>query len=482
MAMLEDPSSVAGTWLSLLPPLCAIALAIATRAVHLSLFAGIWLGYSLLAGDPLSGLADAIDGLVAVLTDAGDARVVLFSALVGGLIALTQRSGGVHGLIDFLTRRALVHTERRALGLSFLIGALVFVESSITSLVNGAVCRPIFDRLRISREKLAWLCDATAAPICILIPLNAWGAYVTGLLGKEGVADPLGTFVAAIPLNLYALLTVAFALVFTVWRRVDFGPMRAAEHRVRDTGALFAPGSRPAIDPALTALGPADPTRPAEARHFVVPIVVLAAMMPLGLLITGRGDMLAGSGSTAVLWAVLAAIAAAVLLPLSRRALTFADARDTFWRGVGGLVPLAALMVLAFALGALAKKLGAGPFVAAALADTLPAALAAPALFLVGAVISFSTGTSWGTFALVLPLAIPLGAASGTPTELALAAVLSGGVFGDHCSPISDTTLIASLAAGTDLVDHVRTQLPYALTVGAASTLGFGVLGALMSG
>ena len=472
--------TIIGQWPAILPPLLSIALAIWTREVHLSLFFGLWLGFSLLAGDPLSGLADTLDGGIAVLTDAGDARVVLFSALVGALIALTQRSGGVGGLIDWLARRSLVATPRQAMLLSALIGVLVFVESSITSLVNGAVCRPIFDRLKVSREKLAFLCDATAAPICILIPLNAWGAYVTNLLTKEGVADPLEVFVASIPMNLYALITVAFVFIYVVALRRDFGPMKAAENRVHETGAISNPGSSPPIDPSLTELD-APAGKPRRAVNMLVPIAVLAAMMPLGLFITGDGDLLKGSGSKAVFWSVLAAIAVAFALPVAQRILTFRDARDTAWRGIGSLVPLAGLMILAFALGALAKKLGTGAFVADALAQDLPGALVPAMVFAIGCFISFSTGTSWGTFALLMPLALPLAEATGVPIPLALAAVLSGGVFGDHCSPISDTTLVASLASGCDHVDHVKTQLPYALVCGLVAFVGFLVLGALMT-
>lgn len=473
-------SSIIGQWPAILPPLLSIALAIWTREVHLSLFFGLWLGFSLLAGDPLTGLADTLDGVINVLTDAGDARVVVFSALVGGLIALTQRSGGVGGLIDWLARRSLVATTRQAMLLSALIGVLVFVESSITSLINGAVNRPIFDRLKISREKLAFLCDATAAPICILIPLNAWGAYVTNLLAKEGVADPLEVFVASIPLNLYVLATVLFVFIYTIGLQRDFGPMRRAERRTRETGALSNPNASPPIDPSLTELD-APPGKPRRASNMLVPIAVLALMMPLGLYITGDGDLLKGSGSKAVFWSVLAAIAVAFALPVAQRILSFREARDTTWRGIGSLVPLAGLMILAFALGALAKKLGTGAFVAETLAEDLPGFLVPPIVFAIGAFISFSTGTSWGTFALLMPLALPLAEATGVPIPLALAAVLSGGVFGDHCSPISDTTLVASLASGCDHVDHVKTQLPYALACGLVAVVGFLVLGAFMT-
>ncbi|PKN58491.1 MAG: sodium:solute symporter [Deltaproteobacteria bacterium HGW-Deltaproteobacteria-14] len=470
----------APTWLSVLPPVLAIALAIATRQVFVSLFLGIWAGTTILAeGDPLSGLAAAIEACVQVFSDAGNTRVIIFSAMIGALIAITQRAGGVRGFIDAIARRGLVTTPRRAMLLSWLIGLVVFVESSITSLVNGAVCRPLFDKLRVSREKLAYLCDATAAPICVLIPLNAWGAYIAKLLTDEGVEQPVGVLVGAIPFNFYALLTVAFSLVFVVLMRRDFGPMRAAERRVYETGELLRPGAEPVVSTEITAIDAA-PGIPHRALNFLLPIAVMVVMMPVGLWITGDGDLLAGSGSTAVLWAVLAATAVAAGLAIVQRILTPRESIDLFFKGFGGLIPLAMLMVFAFAIGAVTKQLGTGTYVAQVASGSLAPALAPALLFLVACFIAFSTGTSWGTFAIMLPIAVPMAAALGVPVELGVGAVLGGGVFGDHCSPISDTTIIASMAAGTDHIDHVNTQLPYALTVAGVSVAAYLVAGALV--
>jgi len=469
-----------GTWLSVLPPALAITLAVATRQVYLSLFLGIWAATTLLAhGDPLSGLAGALDACVNVFADAGNTRVILFSAMIGALLTLTQVSGGVRGFVGLIARRGLVATPRRAMLLSFGVGVVVFVESSITSLVNGAVCRPLFDKLRISREKLAYLCDATAAPICVLIPLNAWGAYIAKLLSKEGFDEPVGVLVDALPLNFYALLTVAFALVYVVLLRRDFGPMARAERRVRETGALLRPGAEPVVATEITALEPA-PETPARARNFLIPMAVMILMMPLGLYITGDGDLMRGSGSTSVLWAVLAATVTAAGLGLAQRIFRLREATDLFFKGFGGLIPLAVLMVFAFAIGDVTKALGTGPYVAQLATGQLAPALAPALLFVVGAVIAFSTGTSWGTFAIMLPIAVPIAAALHLPPALAVGAVLGGGVFGDHASPISDTTLIASMAAGTDHIDHVNTQLPYALVVAGASIVAYLVAGALM--
>jgi len=466
-------------WLSVLPPVLAIALAIATRQVYVSLFLGIWAGTTILAdGDPLGGLADAIEACVQVFGDAGNTRVIVFSAMIGALIAITQYTGGVRGFIDAIGRRGLVRTPRRAMLLSWLIGLLVFVESSITSLVNGSVCRPLFDKLRISREKLAYLCDATAAPICILIPLNAWGAYIAKTLSDQGVEEPVGVLVDAIPFNFYALLTVAFSLVFVVLLRRDYGPMKAAEKRVRETGELLRPGAEPVVATEVTSIEPEENT-PRRAINFLLPIAVMVVMMPVGLWITGDGDLLKGSGSTSVLWAVLAATFVAAALGVAQRIVTTRQSIDLFFKGFGGLIPLALLMVFAFAIGAVTKQLGTGVYVAQLASGALSPAVVPALLFGIACFIAFSTGTSWGTFAIMLPIAIPIATTLNVPIELAVGAVLGGGVFGDHCSPISDTTIIASMAAGTDHIDHVNTQLPYALTVAGVSVAAYLIAGAV---
>ena len=462
---------------SVLPPLLAITLAITTRRVFSSLALGLWLGQGLITGGPLTGLAGAIEACVKVFGDAGNTRVIMFSALVGALIALTQRSGGVEGFAAWLARHGRVTTPRRAALLSMGIGVLVFVESSITSLVNGAVCRPIFDRLRMSREKLAYLCDATAAPVCILIPLNAWGAYITRLLGQEGYADPVSLLIATMPYNLYSILAVLLALGIALTGR-DFGPMAAAERRARETGQVVREGGTPMLADAVASLPPA-PGAPRRARDFLVPVGAMVLMMPIGLAVTGNGDLTAGSGSTAVLWGVLLGVGLSAGSLLARRVLSSREVGEVLLQGVGGLLPLALLMFLAFALGDTARALGTGRYVALAASGAVPFALLPTVLFAVACGISFATGTSWGTFAIMIPIAAPLAAAHPGSDALLLGAVLGGGVFGDHCSPISDTTLVASMAAGSDHVDHVNTQLPYALAAAVVAGVIYVGLAAL---
>jgi Na+/H+ antiporter NhaC len=477
--------------LSLLPPLFAIGLAMYSRRVHLSLAAGVWLGWTVLAGwSPGSGLADAIEATVGVLGEPSNARVLLFTFGIGSLVAVVEANGGVRGFVEWVERRRWVDSPRRARLLAWLIGIVIFIESNITILVAGSVSRPLFDRFRVSREKLAYLIDSTSAPICILIPFNAWGAYVLGILGGLGVESSLGVFLEAIPLNLYALSAVALA-GFSAWSGLDLGPMRAAEARAAagerpgdpggapdGSGGSAAAGAGEGGDGVPEEMGPPPPEgAPLRAVNMALPIAVMVATMPVAMWITGGGSLADGSGSTSVLWAVLAGLAAAWALTLGQGILDAEALSDASLEGAGQLTGMALVLLLALALGDVTTELGTGAYVASVVGGRVPSVLLLPLLFGAAGLIAFATGSSWGTFAIVLPLAVPLSAPLGAAAAPFVAAVLSGGIFGDHCSPISDTTVISSLAASTDHVEHVRTQLPYALAAGAVAVTGFAVVG-----
>lgn len=466
------------SWISLLPPLIAIALAIGTRQVYLSLAAGVWLGYTILAGwNPLAGLGDAIQACVDVMADAGNSRVLLFTLVIGALIATVEAMGGVHGFVNWIEKRGLVTGPRGARLLAFIVGVVVFIESNITVLVAGAVARPLFDRHKRSREMLAYIIDSTSAAVCILIPLNAWGAYVLALLGDGMVENPLGLFISAIPLNFYALSAVVLAgfVAVTGW---TWGPMKHAEARAAD-GHIFEEGAAPMVDEAALVPEPVGAIPP-RAFNMLLPLGAMVLMMPLALFITGGGDLRAGSGSTSVLWAVLAGLAVAWVLTLAQRAMKVEKLTSVGLKGAGGMLGMAFILLLALALGGVAREMGAGEYVAGLVADRLHPAVLLPLVFITGAFVSFSTGTSWGTFAIMVPIAVPAAAAMGLPLAPFLAAALAGGIFGDHASPISDTTIVSSLAAATDHIAHVRTQLPYAMLAGGAAVIGFAITGMLI--
>ncbi|MCW8810414.1 MAG: sodium:solute symporter [Ignavibacteriaceae bacterium] len=451
-------------WLSIIPPLFAILLAIKTRQVFLSLFLGIVVGWIIISGgNILKGFEYSIQSIIDVFKDAGNTRVVIFCALVGALISLTQANGGVQGFVDLIQKKNIVNSRRKATVFSFIVGCVVFIESSISCLVTGTIFHPIFEKFKISREKLAYICDTTSSPICILIPLNAWGAYVVSLLEKESVGNPVQTFLSTIPLNFYAILSVLFA-GFIAFSYKDFGSMRKAEKRSLDLGKTIADGAIPMISEDVASLKPKKGIKH-KSLNMIIPISVMIIMMPVSLLITGNGDLTAGSGTTSVLWSVLAVIVVAGVISLVQRILSLKEVMDYTLRGISGLVPLAILMVLAFSIGDTCRTLGTGVYIAALSKDFLNPTAIAPILFLTSAFISFSTGTSWGTFAIMIPIAVPTAAFTGASLPLSIAAVLSGSVFGDHCSPISDTTIVSSMASACDHIDHVRTQIPYAITM-----------------
>lgn len=465
-------------WISLLPTVLAIVLAIWSRQVYVSLAAGIWIGYTILEGwNPLAGIATAIEQTVAVLGDPGNARVILFTLVIGAMIATLEAAGGVRGFVRWIEGNRWVTDGRRAQFLAWIIGIVIFIESNITVLVAGAVSRPLFDRFRISRERLAYIVDSTSAPICILIPLNAWGALNLGILNELGVENALGVFIAAIPVNFYALIAFLLAGASILWK-IDIGPMKRAEKRAAK-GQVLWPNAQPMVDETVLSPTPVGRIAP-RARNMLVPIAVMVLTMPLGLYVTGGGSMLEGSGSTSVLWAVVAGLASAWFLLLIQRGATLDELTRTGLKGAGGLMPLALILLLALALGSVARTLGAGEYVAQVTEGVLPPMLFLPLVFLVAGGIAFSIGSSWGTFAIMLPIAVPVAETLGMPLAPFVAAALSGGIFGDHSSPISDTTIISSMAAATDHIDHVRTQLPYALLAGGAAAVCFAVLGATL--
>jgi Na+/H+ antiporter NhaC len=458
------------TWTTVLPSFVAIGLALATRHVYLALFSGVWLGMFLLVGGGFIGsLGDAIDRSVAVLASPGDARVIVFTLVIGAFIYTLERNGAITGFVRLLEKSKWVTNAKRAQWMAFIIGIVIFIESNITVLVAGTVSRPLFDRFKIAREKLAYIIDSTSAPICILIPLNAWGAFNLGLLEGLGVEDPLKVLLSAIPMNLYAI-TAVLLTAYSIARGYNPPAMAKAQART-DSGVIGG------VD---TSVDMEDDKSVPRAINMALPIIALVLAMPIGLYFTGDGDLFAGSGSKSVLWASLTGLAVISVLALVQRNMNLTVLTSTWMQGAGRMLPLATIMLLSLALGSVAKELGTGIYIAGLIGDSVAVWLLPVIVFVTAAVIAFSVGTSWGTFSIMLPIAIPVAAAMGAEPALFVAAVLSGGIFGDHASPISDTTIVSSLASGTEHIDHVKTQMPYAMSAGAISAIGFILLGIMI--
>jgi len=439
-------------WLVILPPLVAVLVAVWKREVLLALVVALFTAEFINTGfNPLSAFLASVNHMTAVFTSSGNTEILLFSLIIGALLALMRNSGGVNAFVDYLLAKNIARTPRSTGILTTLLGIVIFIESYLSVLASGIFAQNLFDRFNMSRARLAYIIDSTSSPVSVLILLNGWGAYILGLLDGYGLENPLAVMVASIPLNFYALITLVIVF-YTCWSNRVF----------------FALAGHEASSPRQEA--PSSEHDGGKVSYFLVPITVLIGSFLGFMLYTGQGSLIAGSGSSSVLYAVLLAIATAVILLLRDDRYTLKSLTETSYRGMSELLPVVSIILLAFALGASMQALGTGPFIAGLISQALPFWLIAPVVFITAGIISFTTGTSWGTFGILIPVAIPIALTTDLSPSLLLAAVLGGGVFGDHCSPISDSTVLASLAAGCEHLEHVRTQLPYAL-LGAALSL-----------
>jgi Na+/H+ antiporter NhaC len=463
---------------------------------------GIWLGWVIINGfNPLSGSFDTIQALVDVFQDAGNTRTIMFCALVGALIIFIQRSGGVEGFIQQVSK-LLERYEQKQTGsnrivvqfLAWLTGVLIFVESSISVLTVGALYRPLFDKLKIPREKLAYIADSSSAPSSILIPFNGWGAFIMGLLLAQGFDDPFATMFKALAYNFYPILALILVLII-IFSKKDFGPMATAEKRAKEEGKLLADGAQPMISDELTDVEVVPGVQP-KAYNMILPIAVMVIMMPIMLSVTGWEEAInerpdagffgkiffaigQGSGSTSVLIAVLISILFSMVLYRAQGIMKMKEMVDLTLKGISGMMPLALLMLMAFAIGNVCKEMQTGQYVADVASQWLSPKLVPFIVFLVSCFIAFSTGTSWGTFAIMIAIAVPMAQQMEANVYITIAAAIGGGVFGDHCSPISDTTILSSMASASDHIDHVKTQLPYAAVAGGLAAFIYLMIGLL---
>jgi len=468
-----------GVW-SLLPPIGALGLALWKKQIYPALLLGIWLGWLILdSWNPLVAIWSTVESFVSVFREPGNTRVVFYSLLVGATLTLMSATGGVEGFTQWLDRRRWVRNRKQAQMVPFFVGILITVESSITSLLAGTVGRPLTDRHGISREKLAYICDSTSAPICMLVPFNGWGAYIIGLLVVQGVASPVSVLLQSVLLNFYPMMAILIVL-FTIVRGWEFGPMKTAERRAREESKPYADTAQPLVADDILTVKTLSGIVP-RSRNLILPVVTMVVTIVVGIYLTGKlrcdpGSDLwtiiqASSGSIAVLWAVILSLVVLALLNLGRGKMSLKDFTGYAFRGMGGMIAVVCLLILAFSLGDTVRQLGTGPYVAGIIADVVHVKVAVMGLFLLACFVAFATGTSWGTFAVMVPIAIPLATSLGESAPLFLGAVLGGGVFGDHCSPISDTTIISSMASASDHMDHVRTQIPYAMVGAGLATV-----------
>ena len=490
-------------WLSLLPPLLAIALALLFREVVTALFAGVWLGALAVAGfNPLSATWRLIDQFaVPALADVegGHTQIVVFSLLLGGMVGIIARNGGTMGIVEAVA--PLARNPRRGKLATWAAGLAIFFDDYANTLIVGNTMRPITDRLKISREKLAYLVDSTAAPVAALIPISTWVGYEISLIAdglriaaEQNPAEaavlletsPFTIFIHTIPFLFYPLLALFFVFLTSFMDR-DFGPMAAAEKRAASGGGLHRKGAQLATDTSGHIMEPKDGVRHrwwnAGIPVLTVIVVVLVGLYASGAASTGPDASLmdifgAADPFATLLWGSLAGCLMALFLSWGQGILTLTEGIDAWLGGLRAMVIAMVILVLAWSLGSVTEEIGTASYLAQLLTGRVALQLIPAIVFATSAAMAFATGTSWGTMAIMLPLVIPLtvslgggaGFDGGTGYSILLgsiSSVLAGAIFGDHCSPISDTTVLSSTASACDHVDHVRTQLPYALLVAA---------------
>ena len=454
-------------WYSILPPIIAIMIVFWRREVILALVAAILSAEWLLAYQNqtevlFTGTIGSIERVIQIITSAGNSRILLFSILIGTLLAYMRYSGGVTATVELLINKGVAKSKKQVGLLTMFTGIVVFIESNLSVLASGILARGLFDKFKMSRARLAYVIDSTSAPICILILLNGWGAFILALLSNyEFEQSAVSILWGTIPLNFYAIIALALVL-YTILADKVHGPMKDAE---LDLAKLE--GEQVAVHAT-------------KARFMLLPLASMILAMIGFMLWTGNGDLASGNGSKSVLYATVFACFVAYILLLSSKQFSHKQLVDTGFKGMGEILPLVTIVLFSLTLGASLKELGTGVFVAGMVGDYLPISLIVPVLFLAAAMMSFSTGTSWGTFAILIPIGVPLIQTLGLPPSLVIAAILGGGVFGDHCSPISDTTAVSSIASGCDLLTHVRTQMPYALLGGGLALVGYFIASLIM--
>jgi Na+/H+ antiporter NhaC len=437
--------------LTLLPPLVAIIIAIWRKNALLALLCGVMLCTIMVENwQPFTGLFNGALTITGVFSSTGNLYIISFSLLIGALVTLLNKSGAVNGFIEHLSSLNLVKNSRQASMLPTIIGTSIFTDTNLSMFTSGMASQKLFDKYKMSRAKLAYLVDSTCAPVSILLLINGWGAYVLGLLDDFKLTDSVGILMGTVAYNFYAIIAVVLAY-YTAYSGKLFGPMKNAT-------SLVANQQQEVV------------SHTAPAKVMWLPLISLLVVTILLLWITGDGDIRKGSGSFSVFWSITSSLVLLIALIVHHKLLKSKEIAATAYQGIKYMLPPVAILVLSFAFGDAIKSLGTGLYVSQLLNVEVPLFLMAPILFIAAALIAFSTGTSWGTFAILVPIAVPIAQQSGLPIEFLVAAVLGGGIFGDHASPISDTTVVASIASGCDHFEHVKTQLPYAL-FGAVITL-----------
>ena len=464
-----------GFW-SVVPPILTIVLALVTKNVFISLLIGIFTSSMVLCGGaPLTGLNDAFYSFIHTFESNGNTITLISFLLIGALIYLIEKSGGVEGFTEvMLKKRALIKTKRGASIFTWLLGIIIFTSGSLSCMVTGSVSRPFNDALKVPHEKSAFIVHATSTPWCVLFPLSGWLAALAGYLTSGGVPEneAISVLLRSIPLNFYCILAVFGTLAVSLFG-INIGPMRKAEERAEKTGALDNPGRGGALTEEAMSPSKAKP----RVLNMLLPMGVLIATILAVLTITGKGNPTQGAGMQSLLWGCILAVLTICILCVAQKLFSVDEVINEMFKGMGTMLPVAGILLFGFTMGNLVKDLDTGNYLTSVFMGVLSPALLPALSFLLCMLLSFATGTSMGTMAIMSVICLPMAISMGISIPLVAGAVFGGAIFGDHASPISDTTIMSCATTGCDIIDHVKTQMPYVLIFAAISLVLYVVLG-----
>ena len=467
-----------GFW-SVVPPILTIVLALVTKNVFFSLLIGIFTSSMVLCGGaPLTGLNDAFYSFIHTFESSGNTITLISFLLIGALIYLIEKSGGVEGFTEvMLKKRALIKTKRGANIFTWLLGIIIFTSGSLSCMVTGSVSRPFNDALKVPHEKSAFIVHATSTPWCVLFPLSGWLAALAGYLTSGGVPEneAISVLLRSIPLNFYCILAVFGTLAVSLFG-INIGPMRKAEERAEKTGALDNPGRGGTLTEETMSPSKAKP----RVLNMLLPMGVLIATILAVLTITGKGNPTQGAGMQSLLWGCILAVVTIWILCVAQKLFSVDEVINEMFKGMGTMLPVAGILLFGFTMGNLVKDLDTGNYLTSVFMGVLSPALLPALSFLLCMLLSFATGTSMGTMAIMSVICLPMAISMGISIPLVAGAVFGGAIFGDHASPISDTTIMSCATTGCDIIDHVKTQMPYVLIFAAISLVLYVVLGFVM--
>ncbi|CAH2212179.1 Na+/H+ antiporter NhaC family protein [Tepidibacter aestuarii] len=456
-------------WIVLIPVVLAIVLAFTTKNVFVALLSGI-ISAGIIIDIQDSQLFSGLNSIYKVFQDEWAAKSILFCLMIGAFVYVIEASGGVHGMVILLTeRKKMIKSKLGAELVAYIIGLLMFIDGTSSIVISGVASRPLFDRFNVSRAKLAYITDSTSSPIAWLVPFNGAGAFLMAMVSSQVSlgfidADPMNLIIAAMPYQFYGIVSILIVGI-TILLKKDFNDIEAElgieTFKIKEndiTGSYDSKNIKP------------------NASNMLVPLIILVGSIFGILMITGNGNLLKGDGSSSIYIGVLITLISTGIYYLIKGVTSIDNYAKWVMNGMASYLEITVILTLAFALSSLVGQLGTGAYIAG-VSDSVSKSLIPFIIFILGMFMSFATGTSGGTVSVLIPVAVPLAAALGVNMPLVLGAIISGAVFGDHCSPISDSTILASMIAEIDVMSHVKTQMPYALISAVIASIGFLTIG-----